>query len=359
MKRVVIADLRSTASNGTTVGHYFAVADNYCNVLGEKNVMVAGGPLYKKKYKQLVELPYNTYKTENPLLRWLKVLCNAKKLFNQCAEDIIVLQCSAVAASYMGTFLFKKRKTKLFLIQYNTLGLDSKLKKVLYSLVREKIDGVICPEEEIGKAYHDNYCIVPDYIYTEGQQERNLIDYDNKKYDFAMVGLICKDKGIIEAAQKLQGTKYHVVIAGFPQTEDIREQLEAISKECNNIEVVPKYLSEEAYAGYINNSKYCILNYSGAYSEHSSGVVFDVLFRGTPVVGRSCKSLDFIKEYNLGYIFMDINEWNPDSVFNKKKYKEYLTAISSYYKTHLNYQTKLRKFLNLGDTSNELSKMDI
>lgn len=44
-------------------------------------------------------------------------------------------------------------------------------------------------------------------------------------------------------------------------------------------------------AKYLEASKYAILNYSGEYSNRSSGVVFDTLFNGVPVIGKKCQYL--------------------------------------------------------------------
>lgn len=345
MNRIVIADLRSTESNGTTMGHYFAVADNYIDLLGKSRTVPAGGPLYAKKYAEYVELPYNTTKQDHPLKRWAKVLINAKALFTKCKDDTVVLQCSAVAASYLGIFLFKKKNTKLYTIQYNLMGLDSRFKRALFSLIKKKIDGVICPEKKIGLAYSKNICVVPDYIYVGDKRQVPTDTYTKKIYDFSMVGMICKDKGIVEAAERLKGTRYSVAIAGYPQTQEIKERLEVIAKSCNNIKLELKYLTEEEYDQFIRSARYCILNYSGAYSEHSSGVVFDVIFKGTPVVGTDCKSLAFIKEYGLGYVYDTIENWNPDILFSGKKYEEYQKKISEYYLTHQKHQINLQRFI--------------
>ena len=106
------------------------------------------------------------------------------------------------------------------------------------------------------------------------------------------------------------------------------------------------YISEENYTQYLNESRYCILNYSGEYSQRSSGVVFDTLFADVPVVGRECKALDFIKQKNLGLLFDNINTFEPSIVLSKEVHEQYKKSIREYRLEHLKYIKKLKAFLN-------------
>lgn len=346
-KTIIIADVRSFNVEGKAVGHYFTVASNYVDMFSDRcNVLVAGGPLYEKKFSNILRLDYDTSDVVAMLVNKKRVLSNIRQLFKVGNESTVVLQCSAVATVYLGIVLFKPKNCRLYMIQYNTLGLDSIVKKFLYTLAKRKISGTICPQKEIGKAYGRPYCIVPDYIYTSKSEARK-IPYAQKEYDFGMVGIIARDKGIIEAAQKLRNTKYRVLIAGFPQTPEIEQELREVCKNASNIELNLNYLSESEYQNSIYKSRYCILNYSGAYSEHSSGVVFDILFSGVPVIGRKCKSLDFISTNRLGYIFDDIEEWDPELVMSKEFYLTYQENINQYYKQHEIFKENLAAFLDI------------
>lgn len=349
MKKLIIADVRSTSVDGKVVGHYFAVADNYCEMFGNNcEVQVAGGPIYQNRYSNWLHLNFDTDEKEATPIRKKKVLSNVRQLFQKSAGYTVVLQCNAVATAYLGIALYKRKNSKLFMIQYNTLGLDSKLKRFLYRLAKNKIDGVICPQDNIGSAYERPYCVVPDYIYTGNKVEPGL-QYDEKTYDFSMIGIIERDKGIIEAAKKLKNTKYKVLIAGFPQNKEIEGEIRSVCEGCSNITLKLEYLSEEEYRAGIRMSKYCILNYSGAYSEHSSGVVFDILFNGVPVVGRNCKSLSFIYGYKVGHIYDDILQWSPGELMDVEIYRDYLQNIEKYYKKHTEYRNKLAEFIGTKD----------
>lgn len=81
------------------------------------------------------------------------VFQNVRALLREAQDDVIVLQCSAVATAYLGLALFKKKETRVYAIQYSTDSVNSVLKRGLYALCRRKISGVICPNAAIGAAY--------------------------------------------------------------------------------------------------------------------------------------------------------------------------------------------------------------
>lgn len=348
MARLVIADIRSMNTDGKAVGHYFTVAENFVDMF--KNcceISVAGGPLYKQKFgNKLIHLKYDSFEQSSAIKNKIHIFQNMQQLFEECADDVIVLQCSAVVTAYMGIAFYKKPQTRLYMIQYNTMGIDSRIKRILYSYAKNKVDGVICPQNKIGEAYGRPYCTVPDYIYV-GKKENRSILYENKKYDFGMVGIISRDKGIIEAAKRFKNTKHAVLIAGHPQNEEIRNELKSICSDAGNIDLRMEYLSESEYYKSIEESRYCVLNYSGAYTSHSSGVVFDIIFRGTPVIASDCKSMAFIKEFELGKIIDNIDSFEPEKVLNKEYYLKYCKNIQKYYETHKYYFKSLKRFLGL------------
>lgn len=343
MSRIIIADVRSLNTNGKAIGHYFTVAQNYLDVFKNKaNINVAGGPLYKEKFsKDLIELQYDTNAEDSTAKNKLKVLCNLKQLFSLCgSDDVVIMQSSAVATSFLGVALFKKKQTRVYMIQYSAENINSLPKRILYAMAKKKINGILCPNEKVGQAYKTKYCVVPDYIYVK----RNIPAL-KKQYDFGMVGVISRDKGVIEAVDFLKNKDYKILIAGRPENEGIRDELLKLKKESNNIDFRLEYLSDKEYENCINECKYCILNYSDAYSEHSSGVVFDIIYRGVPVIGKSCESLNFISKFGLGKIVDSINDLKIDEVLDEKKYTEYIENINRYYGEQENEVWKLKNFL--------------
>lgn len=271
-----------------------------------------------------------------------------RRLFRLCRKDTVVMQSSGVVTAFVGLILFKPAETRVFMILYNEEALNSRIKRLIYRFAKRKISGILCPNEKIGKAHSLPYCVVPDYIYCGDGDTRHTktIPYADKKYDFCMVGLIWRDKGMVEAARHLAKTSCRVLIAGSLSGEEgLEDDLRSACNGAENIELRLGYLSEEEYDDAIRNSRYCILNYSGAYSKHSSGVVFDILFRGVPVIGRKCSTLDFIGEYDIGSLFDNVKEFEPSAVLQETAHANFLKNLQSYFAIHNRYKKKLIQFV--------------
>ena len=161
---------------------------------------------------------------------------NARALFCQAKGDTIVVQQGGVLSSFIAIALFYHRKSRLFLIQYSREGVDSCGKRWLYRLVKHKIDGVVCPNEMVGEAYGRPFCVVPDYIYLDGNDIPD-VSYKDKKYDVCFVGRIEEEKGVLDVAHKLAGTSRSMIIAGKVRDEDLAAKLEQIASSCKNIEL--------------------------------------------------------------------------------------------------------------------------
>lgn len=346
MNRILLADIASHNYNGKSVGHYYAVAKNYMNLM---SCIVAGGPIYQYKFgkKNTYILPYDTKVEENVFKKKVKQLLNCRMLFNNTEGDTVILQHAALATAIIGVALFKRKSTKLFLITYNDEGRNTIFKRFWYWLAKGKIEGVICPYEDIGKKYDVPFCVVPDYIYNGNDDNVQHCDYEDKSYDFCVVGRLDYDKGIIEVAKRFAGTKYRVIIAGKPQTQEMADELLSVCKGEKNIILKLEYIADDEYYNYIWSSKYCILNYMGGYTERSSGVVLDVIFNGTPVIGKKCQALSFIEENRIGCLFDDINSFDFSKLLNIIHYKQYEGNIIAYKNTHCWYGSKLKKFIGL------------
>lgn len=345
---IYIADIRSNVINGKSTGHFIPVARMYKEILqNDCNLKIAGGPIYKKYFNEesLFQLPYNISNTR--LKDKILSMKNCIKLFKQAKGETIILQQASVITAFIGILLFYHKKSKLFLIQYSTEGVKSPIGKFIYKHIKHKIDGVICPNDEVGKAFDRPYCVVPDYLYTNTENKNSFTKYEEKKYDFCMIGRMCREKGMLEAAHFLRNQPYQVLIAGRPENEQLAQEMKDACHNAPNITLIMDYISEEDYKRYLNESRYCILNYSGEYSQRSSGVVFDTLFADVPVIGRECKALDFIKQKRLGLLFNNINNFVPDVVLSKEKHEQYINNIKEYRLEHHIYIKKLIQFVNI------------
>lgn len=349
MNEILIADVKSINIDGKSPGHYFSVAKNYFELFKKEglNIKIVGGPVYKDSFPEAVLLPYDTYKNDNVFKSKIKIICNMKSLFKKKA--IIILQSNAVATAYLGIALFASKRNQVYMIQYDTLGIDSFVKRCLYRLAYSKIAGMICTSQAIGQAYKKTYCVVPDYIYTKNAilDERHIY-----KYDICMVGIICEDKGVLEAVEFFSKTNYKVFVGGKVNSESLKMRIEKVAQNHENITMKLVYLSAIEFEEVIHSSKYCMLNYSDAYNEHSSGIVYDVLFSGTPILARKCKLLDFIGRWKVGYIYTSINEIDFDKIMSEPYIKNARRNIIEYLESHRLYAKILYDFVT-GKKQNE------
>ena len=345
-KNLFIADLRSHNSNGKRTGHYVPLAEMYQKIFGDTyDVFIAGGPVYRSHFKEkdLCLLPYNVSGTS--LRDKWHTLKNAMALFKMAKGEIIVLQQATVVTCILALALFYRRTSKLYMIQYSDEGVRTWLRRFIYRFARNKIDGTICPNDKVGKAYGIPYLSIPDYLYVEDKYLEKNFSYKEKIYDFCILGRISPEKGVIDVIKYLKDTDYKIIIAGQPQTSEIENQLEVLCKNQKNIILEIGYLDNDKYLHYLSMSKYCILNYLGEYSLRSSGVVYDMIFNNVPVVGRKCTALQLIKEYELGYLYEDLSDFCPNEFLKESKYDKYIQNIYKYKEKHKLYVQQLKSFI--------------
>lgn len=341
---VIIADTKSYNINGKSTGHYFAVAHNFCEALSDNyEVIIAGGPIYTTAFDNYRMLKYDSVEGLPIIVNKYRTIRNTVDVINNNLDSIIILQSNAVVTTFIG-LLFANRHKNVYSIQYNLMALDSPFKRVIYKLAKSRIHGIICPSDDIGEAYGNPYCVVPDYLVTKRVIEKVKRPI-HKKYDIGIVGIITKDKGVIEAAEALARTNLRIIIAGYPATEDICKRLKKACTGSSNIRLVLDYISDDEYDSYIRESRYCVLNYSEAYSTHSSGVVYDILYRGTPIVGKKCRFLNFVEEEIIGYVYEDVMSFDWEQLHNEADDIELKRKIEEYLMKQLREAEKLSSFL--------------
>ncbi len=347
MNKLYIADVGSFTYNGRSTGHYLPLAQNYKDVLGQSfEVIVAGGPSYKESFcgADLLELPY-----DNPNNGWrdkIHLFKNCIRLFKEAEGETIVLQQSSIVTAFIGIGLFYRKKSKLFIIEYSSSSINSPIKKLIYYLAKNKIDGILCPNDEVGKAFNRPYCVIPDYIYS-GVGNVTVKSYDEKKYDICIVGRLAPEKGAVEVAKKFANTDVKLLIAGRPQNKELSDDLEKACKGASNIDLRLGFIERDDYERYLQESRYAILNYQGEYSIRSSGVVFDTLFSGVPVIGKRCTALQFVEDFGCGKLYDNINELDLNDILTQSAHNIYIKKIDYYNSCHKQYKEKLETFLRV------------
>lgn len=346
MSKLIIADICSINNKGKSVGHYFSVAQNYCEMFDAK-CMVAGGPIYAQKFlDRRLALPFDHIECESPLIEKWHELRNCQMLFRLSKGEIVVLQSVSLLTTYIAILLFYHKTSRLYFIQYYTESINSFLKKILWYLIKNKVDGIICSSEKVGLAFDRPFIVMPDYIHTKDTFDFGL-PYNERKYDLCFVGRISRDKGQVEALRFFANKGLKIVLAGKVEEQALLQELENIASSDPSIEMILDYTTDDVYYNLLRNSKYCVLNYRGTYNDRSSGVVFDAFFNGTPVIGHKCEALMFILSNKIGYLYDVFNQISIESILNINIFEMYRKNISSYLIDQKQHIIKLSKFLNL------------
>lgn len=341
---VVIADISSIKMNNTIYGHYGKVARMYLNLLG-KNARAAGGPVYKNRFadSERVDLPYDfelsSMGTKKGRRRFkIYSIKNGIHLFKTVKNSVIVCQPYSFL-SWMTAILLTKKRNKIYLIEYRN-ELDKKLNRILFKLAKRKIDGVLCPNDKVGRTFGLPYLVLTDYIYDKTEMPPHS---ENAKYDFGVIGIMSRDKDVADVVKTFTGTDYKVLIAGhFGGRKD-----EVCGQYTDNITVVDKYLTNEEYEQAFSDSDCIVLPYGDAYKNQSSGVIFDVLFRAKPVITKDFESFGFVKDSGAGVLYNHtLAELDFEKVTSKENKEKMYANVCRFIEQNKAQREKLAEFLD-------------
>lgn len=347
MKKLIIADITSLKKDNKCFGHFSNVSNMYLKIFDSSfDVRIAGGPIYLvNNYKNIIELKFdNDIESMKNLIGRLRIklreIINGITLVRNKNNDIIVFQSYSIN-SILISLLFVKGDKDIYLIQYRN-QINRILTKILYKIVNKKISGIICPNIEVGKSYNKRYIVVPDYIYTGKSLQNEKV---NKEYDFGMFGLMSEGKDVEDIVDTFKNTNYRVLIAGY--FSDSKRYDDLINRKSKNIEIVNKYLDDDEYKMYIKNTKYVILPYKNYYKQATSGVVFDVLFNGTPVITKSYDTFSFVQDYGVGILYRNkLIEVNSSELLEDKFYIRLCENIHTFILDNKTKSDELIKFIN-------------
>ena len=342
--KVILADPISWTVSGKQAGHYRAVAENYASIFKGRDFLIAGGPVYRNWCDRLLELPCNQSSDFGHLKNKIAALRNCRSLFRSAKGASVILQSVGFATELLGVLFFAGKKTNVYLIQYQPLTSRSWFSRMLYSFARRKLRGVICPNDGVGRSFGVAYCIVPDYIYV-GKVESIPETEDAPRYDFVSVGIQHPDKGVLEFAKKVAESGYTMLVAGAVPSTKLKLSLESLAARHPNIHLDLRYLMEDEYDTAIRSGRYAVMNYTDAYSTHSSGVVLDFVYRGVPVVGHMCKALELISDNHMGYLYYSLTALKLENLLDGDVYNEYKRGIKKYLAKANSYIKSLLQFV--------------
>ena len=337
---IYIADIESLVDEaGRQSGHYRTVSEMYARVFGGA-CRIASGCRYQEAQSWL-RLPFCARRNGARLVNKLRNLANLRFLFRKAREDIVVFQSQAHATILLGILLFARRQ-KIFMIYYSSF--QSRAQRFLWRFARRRVSGVICPNKRVGDAFGVPYLTVPDYLYFDDNAARQ--DEVRPEYDFATVGILSTDKGVAEAIRCLGPTGLRYLVAGKPTDEALGDEFRREAAGYPNVTLRLEHLEDTDYDLLIRQSKAALLNYSEAYSAQSSGVVFDFLFRGKPVLGRRCETLAFVERRGVGMVYDDLSAVDLKAASLCLQSKEVRDSIAAFLSWNATASERLRRFVD-------------
>ena len=345
---IVVADINSWCVDGRSNGHYVPVAQNLMDVLcpSASRVTVAGGPVFRQYFSpdDLMLLPFDVHPNEFAICRKLKNMANFLSLYRRLDKgDIVVFQASAITAVYLGLLLFGRKSIRHFFIQYSTTeGLSSWIKRLLWRLAKKRVSGVLCTNEDIGVKFGIASCVVPDYIAAHQPEGK---PFEGFKYDFVFAGTITAKKGVVEGVESLAGKGFSVHVAGRSLDKKLTDKLKGLESECTNLSLKLGYLEPHDFDSAFRSAKMTVLNYTESYSQQSSGIVYDALFRFCPILGKRCRALKFIEDFGLGELYDDLSQVDAIQILAEDKQRKYRENIATYLEKHKEYADKLCAFV--------------
>ena len=241
-QKIIIADITSLKNGNISFGHYIRVAKIYQEIFQQYNIVIAGGPIYKKYFCDNLDLlDYDVdikehknfgSKTQSKI----KELKNALKVFKLNYDSILIFQDFSNLILFLSIAFARKKKNKIFVIQYKD-EITTLFRRIIFNLAKRKIDGILCSQKSIGEKYGVPYLVLPDYIYTENKMP---VLNKNCKYDFGVFGIIREGKDVVGVAKKFIGLSQKLLIAGAIQNTKMRDELTEISLSNPNIVVLDK-----------------------------------------------------------------------------------------------------------------------
>lgn len=347
-RRVIIADISSVKIGKSNFGHYRKVSGMYQKMLkGMFEVCVAGGPIYMDQISETagIRLPFDV-ELDNLRSAWgrmvfkIRSIINGRRLF-KAAEDAVVICQPYSFLSWMISILFAKKSTRIYLIEYRD-ELDKKVNRILFSIAKKKIAGVLCPNQEVGDRYGIPYLVVPDYIDCEEHCNKTKEDF---LYDFGMVGIMSEGKDIEDVIRTFSNTRYRVLIAGYFGNQDSFQRY--VQQKTENIVLVNRYLSETEYRDFFEQVRYVILPYKESYRNASSGVIFDVLFHQKPVITKNFPNFQFVNNYHIGILYhKTLKELDIERLLSQEFYRGMQSRIGNYLKDNKKSIQRIAEFLS-------------
>lgn len=327
-KKICVVDYIGNAYEGKAIGHPTKVIKQFFDILHEEYKVHM---LLPEIYREEFEIGYklNCYcdikkKLKNKKLNFLKnKINNLKQVFDLKEEFLIFVNTDIVIYLVLP---FLKKNQKVIIVNYcdykSMVGVTGKIKKMIYKLGSKYID----LELNTYNINSDNY--IPDYFCNEN--DLNLEDEFNKKKGYLIIGTMNESKDIEGVVNIFKNSNDKLKIIGKFYSEEYYKRIKNLSKDCNNIKVIDKYLTDEEYSIEIEKCKYVILPYNTEiYKNITSGVFLDTIYKNKIVIVPKTKYFSQFDSKNLCITYNNLSEMKEniedknieDIMKNIKKFK--------------------------------------
>lgn len=313
MKKVIIADTiaKYDSENGHPFGHYMNFSKQYYRALSPNyEVLIACAKMVKHHLPgdiETIELKFAVkYKAKNG--RMAKLVNIIKQQLNLMSvllkeADLIIIQSPDSLLQLFPLAVYFGRKKILCVAYRDLLQKDNRLwrraKRLLFAMYRRKISGIITGIEEVGRKYGLEYLVIPDYINLEDSPEKPNADFT---YDLAILGINSRSKNLEDVVRSFRNTKYRVLIAGRFVDKTQLSEIKSISS--SNVIIKDEYIDDKTYKDIMQKARFIALPYNPTtYKLQSSGVFYEALYSGTPVICSNTSFLKIVRERRLGYVY--------------------------------------------------------
>lgn len=305
--QIAIVDTLTLSLNDSVYGHFPKVTLQLCDALSKRfDVAVVAGSTYKKYFDEskLETLPYFITKADfDSKSFFIKVKTKVKSFVNTISVlrnkkyDVLIFHDNNQSLLYFLLVFFKPTQ-HIILIRYtrNKAGATA----FLYQSIKSKLSFIITSLDSVSNSYSNDTLIIPDYLPTDEFSD----SLPDPLYDLVIAGTISACKDIEDVLTSVFNSNLTVKVAGHFENEDRYKALKVKYENCNRIMIENKYLSEVEYSDLLRLGQFVLLPYkTDSYTNRSSGVILDAVYRGKPVIGSNIEAFEVIKTHNIGFVY--------------------------------------------------------
>jgi glycosyltransferase involved in cell wall biosynthesis len=241
----------------------------------------------------------------------LELINNIKKIIKENNVSKVIITAPIPTLLFLVHFL-KKNKIRVIYTFHepflNQKNIYSFLSNLFHKIFVKYVDNFIFYSDHSKENFVKHYTSIGTkgiFVFPLFKPRVNIkksIEYSQKKY-ISFIGNIGANKNLnylIDIA-KIMPDQYFL-IAGYGDISKYEIRL----SELNNIKIINRFLSDDEYYRFIDISKFVLLPYS---STSQSGVLIDVICRGSIVVGTKTGSNSEIIKSNLNGFLLNYNNY--------------------------------------------------